>query len=57
MENRTVNLYTMAIEMLIRCTPRISSKMICLKYSIFVQSKFIVLFYLHYLFYMLKFSL
>jgi hypothetical protein len=57
MMNRIVKLYTMATETLIRCTPKISSKIICLKYSVFVLRKFIVLFNLHYLFYMVQLTI
>jgi hypothetical protein len=54
MMNTIVKLYTMTTVTLIRCTTKISSKIICLKYSVFVLSKFILLFYLHYLFYMVE---
>jgi hypothetical protein len=46
-----------ATETLIGCTRGIGSKMICLEYSVFVLSKFIVLFHLHCLFCLVHYSL
>jgi hypothetical protein len=57
MVNMTVKIYTISTETLIGCTHRIGSKIICLKYSVFVLSKFIMFFHLHCLFCLVHYSL